>query len=143
MDSKELLRDPLDLDHLHNFTYFSNGFEAAALQSCILRHNQSSTAFDFVKVPAVNAFNYLGLMTSTLAGVLIFSMKRNRYVYPQNFIGMMCLIESSWYVYEAFKFSNQCTDYPNLRALLRNSLVLKDSSVSNMLGWHSIDLNEV
>lgn len=142
MTSSDLsLNDPLDLSQLQNFTAVTNsGFEASALQSCLLRYNGVVSGFDF---PFVTTLSYVGFAISTSAALLIFSVRRNRSAYPQNFLGLICLFESSFYHMEIIKFSDICTDLSYLRASLRNTMFLKGSWTSSLLGWYWLDLNEV
>jgi hypothetical protein len=96
-----------------------------------------------VEYPALDVFKYSSLVVSTITGIMILSQKENRVAYPQRFLGLICLAQSCYFWYEQVKYVNLCTEYTPFKTLLKNSMILKGSRVSEMLGFHLGDLNEI
>lgn len=64
--------------------------------------------------------------------------------YPQKFLGMICLMQSSYFQFEIMKYVDMCTSYTPFKILLKNTLIVKDSWLANSLGWSLFgDVNEV
>jgi hypothetical protein len=76
--SHDPLMNPMDLVLLNQTSpgyasYCSNGFEAAAVKTCLNRFNGLHTSFDFVNVQALQVFKIMSLVISTITGILILS----------------------------------------------------------------------